>query len=159
MLIHELTTAQCADVLERTNLGRLACSKEGQPYVVPILFSFDRDRGCVYGFSTVGQKVTWMRENPLVCLEVDEIEDKDHWQSLVIFGRYEEIQDSPEEAEARLRAEALFQQRAEWWLPAAAKIGSRERHAVVVYRIHIDRISGRRAARTPRAAGDTTASA
>ena len=159
MLIHELTTTQCADVLERTNVGRLGCSKQGQPYIVPILFSFDRDRGCVYGFSTVGQKVTWMRENPLVCLEVDEIQDKDHWHSVVLFGRYEEIQDSPEEAEARQRAEALFQQRAEWWLPAAAKVGLRERHAVVVYRIHIDRISGRRAARTSPVTGNTPADA
>ena len=88
-----------------------------------------------------------MRENPLVCLEVDDIQDRNHWQTVVIFGRYEEIQDSPEEAEARQRAEALFQQRIEWWLPAAAKVGSRQRHAVVVYRIQIDRITGRRAAR------------
>ena len=147
MLIQELTPTQCADVLEQRSVGRLGCSKDGQPYVVPIQFSFDRGRGCVYSFSTVGQKVEWMRQNPLVCLEVDDVQDKTHWQSVVIFGRYEEIQDSPEEADARHRAEALFQQRPEWWLPAAAKVGSRERHAVVVYRIHIDRISGRRASR------------
>jgi nitroimidazol reductase NimA-like FMN-containing flavoprotein (pyridoxamine 5'-phosphate oxidase superfamily) len=41
----------------------------------------------------------------------------------------------------------LFQQRPEWWLPAAAKVGSRERHAVVVYRIRIDRLTGRKAAK------------
>lgn len=145
MLIHELTPTQCADILQRTSIGRLGCSKAGQPYVVPILFSFDRERACVYSFSTVGRKVRWMRENPLVCLEVDDVQDKDHWQTVVIFGRYEEIQDSPEEADARERAEALFRQRSEWWLPVAAKVGSRERHAVVVYRIHIDRITGRRA--------------
>jgi nitroimidazol reductase NimA-like FMN-containing flavoprotein (pyridoxamine 5'-phosphate oxidase superfamily) len=114
---------------------------------VPIHFSFDPERGCVYGFSTVGQKVAWMRENPKVCLEVDEVDDQDHWRTVVAFGRYEEIQDSPEEAEARLRAQERFEERPEWWLPAAAKVGSRERHAVVVYRIHIDRVTGRRAAR------------
>ena len=154
MVIQELTPTQCAEVLQRNNVGRLGCSKEGQPYVVPISFSFDRERGCVYSFSTVGQKVLWMRENPLVCLEIDDIQDQNHWQTVVIFGRYEEIQDSPEVAEARQRAEALFQQRSEWWLPAAAKVGSRERHAVVVYRIHIDRISGRRAARSVPQAAD-----
>ena len=154
MVIQELTPTQCAQVLQRNTVGRLGCSKEGQPYVVPISFSFDRERSCVYSFSTVGQKVLWMRENPLVCLEVDDIQDKDHWQTVVIFGRYEEIQDSPEEAEARQRADALFQQRSEWWLPAAAKVGSRERHAVVVCRIQIDRITGRRAARSVRQAPD-----
>ena len=147
MLIQELTPAQCADILRQANIGRLGCSHEGQPYVVPVLFSFDVERGCIYGFSTVGQKVRWMRENPLVCLEVDAIEDKDRWQTVVVFGRYEEIHDSPAETEARHRAEALFQQRSEWWLPGAAKVGSTERHAVVVYRIQIDRMTGRRAAR------------
>lgn len=149
MLIHELTPQQCAEVLERTDLGRLACAKDGQPYVVPVHFSFDGARGCVYGFSTVGQKVLWMRANPRVCLEVDDVRDKNHWQTVVVFGRYEEIHDSPEEAEARQRAEALFQRRPEWWQPAAAKVGSRQRHAVVVYRIHIDHVTGRRAARAP----------
>ena len=88
-----------------------------------------------------------MRENPRVCLEVDDVTDKDHWQTVVVFGRYEEIQDSPDEAEPRQRAQELFQQRPEWWQPAAAKIGARERHAVVIYRITIDRMTGRRAAR------------
>ena len=147
MLIHELTPKQCADVLQRVTLGRLGCANGGQPYVVPVHFSFDLERGCVYGFSAVGQKVLWMRENPLVCLEVEDVSDKNHWQTVVIFGRYEEIHDSPEEADARQRAMALFQQRPEWWLPAAAKVGSQERHSVVVYRIHIDRVTGRRAAR------------
>jgi nitroimidazol reductase NimA-like FMN-containing flavoprotein (pyridoxamine 5'-phosphate oxidase superfamily) len=147
MLIHELTPTECAEILQRTNLGRLACAKDGQPYVVPVHFSFDLERSCVYGFSTVGQKVMWMRENPRVCLEVDEVADKDHWQTVIVFGRYEEILDSPEEPEARLRAVTLFQQRPEWWLPAAAKVDSLERHAVVVYRIQIHRVTGRRAAR------------
>ena len=147
MLIHELTAAQCADVLDRTHLGRLGCSRHGQPYIVPILFSFDRDRSCVYSFSTVGQKVRWMRENPLVCLEVDDVADKDHWQTVVVFGRYEEIIDSPADAAARQRAEALFRKRSEWWFPGAARVGEREHPDVVVYRIQIDRITGRRAAR------------
>jgi uncharacterized protein len=155
MLIQELTPTQCAEALQRNHVGRLGCSKDGQPYVVPISFSFDREQRCVYSFSTVGQKVHWMRENPLVCLEVDDILDKNHWQTVVIFGRYEEIQDSLDESEARRRAEELLQQRSEWWLPAAAKVGSRERHAVVVYRIHIDRITGRRAARNPPISSDT----
>jgi uncharacterized protein len=149
MVIHDLTLHECVQLLQRTNLGRLACSKDGQPYVVPIHFSFDPERGCLYSFSGVGQKVTWMRQNPRVCLEVDDVTNKDHWQTVVVYGRYEEIQDSPEQTEARQRAEALFQQRPEWWLPAAAATaGSRERH--IVYRIHVDEVTGRRAARNVR---------
>ena len=146
MLIHELSSNDCAEVLRRINLGRLGCSRFDQPYIVPIHFSFDAERSCVYAFSTIGQKIDWMRENPKVCLEVEDIGDKDHWTTVLVTGRYEEIQ-QPHEAEARRRAERLFQERSEWWLPAAAKVGSRAHHDIVVYRIQIDRMSGRRVAR------------
>jgi nitroimidazol reductase NimA-like FMN-containing flavoprotein (pyridoxamine 5'-phosphate oxidase superfamily) len=88
-----------------------------------------------------------MRENPHVCVEVEDVSDRFHWTTLVIFGRYEEITDSPEEGANRQRALKLFEPRAEWWLPGTAKVGPREQHAIVVYRIHIDTMTGRRAAR------------
>lgn len=147
MVIHELTAEQSREVLARSEVGHLACARFDQPYVVPIHFSFDAARDCVYAFSTVGQKVQWMRENPKVCLEVAEVDDKDSWTTVVAFGRYEEIHQSPEESAARQRAEQLFMTRREWWLPAAAKLPGRERPEVVVYRIQLDRVTGRRAAR------------
>jgi uncharacterized protein len=147
MLIHELTDAECAAILARTHLGRLACSCADQPYVVPIHFSFDPEGRCVYSFSAIGQKIRWMRDNPKVCLELDDIADKDHWTTVVVLGRYEEIHQNPDEAGARRRAEVLFQERPEWWLPAAAQTPLREHPDVVIYRITIDRLSGRRAAR------------
>ena len=147
MLIHELTPDECADVLQTSAIGRLGCARDGQPYVVPVAFSFDRERGCLYSFSTVGQKIRWMRDNPMVCVEVEDVADRNHWRTVVVFGRYQEIHEAPEEADARQRAETLFRQRPEWWFPAAAKVGTKEHHAVVVYRIQIDRMTGRRAAR------------
>ena len=144
MRIHELTTEECTEVLSRVNLGRLACARSDQPYVVPIHFSFDAERQCLYSFATLGQKVRWMRENPKVCLEIEEIVDKDQWTTVVVIGRYEEIQSAPHEAEARRRAEHLFQQRPEWWFPAAAKVSSTEHAEIVIYRIKIGRMTGRR---------------
>jgi len=88
-----------------------------------------------------------MRENPKVCLEIEDITDKDHWTTVVAFGRYQEIHQAPEEADARRRAERLFQERREWWLPAAGRLSSGERHEMVVYRIQIEQVTGRRAAR------------
>jgi len=149
MLIRELTTDQCFDLLERSNLGRLACARDGQPYIVPVNYSFDRVRKCLYVFSTIGQKVAWMRENPKVCVEVDEVRDKDHWTTVVIFGRYEEITDG--DTDARKRAQDLFQHRVEWWFPAAGKLPEKEAEAVVLYRIVIDRLSGRHASRGTKA--------
>ena len=88
MLIHELSPTECAEVLGRTNLGRLGCSRFDQPYIVPIHFSYDAERNCAYAFSTIGQKIEWMRENPKICLEVDDIADKDHWTTVLVTGRY-----------------------------------------------------------------------
>jgi nitroimidazol reductase NimA-like FMN-containing flavoprotein (pyridoxamine 5'-phosphate oxidase superfamily) len=147
MLIHELNATECEELLKRETLGRLACSRDGQPYVVPIHFSYDPDHRCLYAFSTVGQKIAWMRENPKVCVEIEEIGHKNRWTTVLVFGRYEEINDSFEEAETRRRAWERFQHRPEWWFPAAAKLPSREHHAMVIYRILIDRLTGRRAAR------------
>lgn len=150
MLIHELNTPECEDLLRREHLGRLACTRDGQPYIVPIHFSYDPDHGCLYAFSTVGQKIVWMRENPKVCVEVEDIADKNRWTTVLVFGRYEEISDAFEEAEMRRRAWERFQHRPEWWFPAAAKLSSGEHHAMVIYRIVIDRLTGRRAARDNR---------
>jgi len=74
MLIHELTEHECRDVLKRTNLARLACSRHDQPYIVQIHFDFDG--GSFYSFSALGQEIDWMRANPKVCVEVDDITDK-----------------------------------------------------------------------------------
>jgi nitroimidazol reductase NimA-like FMN-containing flavoprotein (pyridoxamine 5'-phosphate oxidase superfamily) len=142
-----LSADQCADVLNRTRLGHLACARLDQPYVVPVHFSFDAAHQCLYGFSGVGQKIEWMRENPKVCVEVEDIEDKNHWTTVLVFGRYEEIGDSAAQADTRTRVLDLLEQRHEWWLPATAKLGTHEAHAAVIYQISIDRLTGRRAAR------------
>jgi nitroimidazol reductase NimA-like FMN-containing flavoprotein (pyridoxamine 5'-phosphate oxidase superfamily) len=94
MRIYEVSPGECEEILLRSDLGRLACAREDQPYIVPIHFSFDATRKCLYAFSTVGQKIHWMRQNPKVCVEVDDIADKNHRTTVLAFGRYEELDDS-----------------------------------------------------------------
>ncbi|HJR60423.1 MAG TPA: pyridoxamine 5'-phosphate oxidase family protein [Vicinamibacterales bacterium] len=148
MLIHELTISQCQDVLGRVTLARLACARHDQPYVVPVNVYFNREEECLYAFSTVGRKITWMRANPKVCLELDEITDQFNWTTIVIFGRYEEVGDSTQGGDRHQAALELFRQRPTWWQPAAAKVvGAEEHPSPVVYRIRIERMTGRRAAR------------
>lgn len=145
MRIRELTPAQCRKVLSSTNLARLGCARDNQPYIVPIHFYLEGDH--IYSFATAGLKIQWMRLNPRVCLEVDDIADSHHWTSVVVLGRYEELRPAPKHEEPRRRALALFETRAEWWQPASGKLGDKEHHIPVVYRIRIVSISGRRAAR------------
>ena len=89
-----------------------------------------------------------MRANPKVCVEIERIVDKFHWSTVLVFGRFEEIGDSSSDRASRRRANALFEQRPQWWLPAAGKLAAGDEHPTpVVYRIRIDRMSGRQAAR------------
>ena len=154
MVIHELTAAQCREMLERARHGRLGCARDNQPYIVPIFFYPDPENSYLYSFSTVGQKITWMRDNPRVCVEVDEIIDQFHWTSVLVFGHYEELGDAARVADAARvgdagrRALELFQQRSHWWLPGTGKLAAgEEHHTPVIFRISIDGMTGRRAAR------------
>ena len=80
MVIREMSREECLQVLADARLARLACAFENQPYVVPVYLAYHqpaRGEPCLYGFTTQGQKVEWMRANPLVCVEVDEVHTSD----------------------------------------------------------------------------------
>jgi nitroimidazol reductase NimA-like FMN-containing flavoprotein (pyridoxamine 5'-phosphate oxidase superfamily) len=104
MVIREMSRKECLRVLFGARLARLGCARKNQPYVVPVYLAYDEASGCLYGFTTPGQKIEWMRANPLVCVEVDEIAADDQWVSVIVFGRYEELPESCASESARLRA-------------------------------------------------------
>lgn len=148
MRVHQMTRAECEEVLGRAQVGRLACAHEGQPYIVPVYVWFDNEH--LLGFSTLGRKVDWMRQNPRVCVEVEEIADTRHWTTVLVFGSYEELSKTsiaPEQQVARKRAEELLGRRGPFWEPATAKTGSHEPFCPVLYRIRISSVTGRRSAR------------
>ena len=146
MLIRELTTPECQDVLKRASTARLGCARDNQPYVVPVHVYFDGD--FLYSFAMLGQKIAWMRDNPRVCVQVDEIVDRTQWASVVAFGRYEELLHMPRQEAERERAKELFQSSPDWWEPAASNPQGAMRMAMV-YRIRIESLTGRLAERQP----------
>ena len=95
MMIREMSRNECIQVFVRSRLYRLACAKDNQPYVVPVYLAYHEASGCLYGFTTQGQKVDWMRANPKVCVEVDEISADDRWVSVIAIGRYDELAEAP----------------------------------------------------------------
>jgi|SRR6516162_261038 nitroimidazol reductase NimA-like FMN-containing flavoprotein (pyridoxamine 5'-phosphate oxidase superfamily) len=146
MLIREMNAQECRDLLARLGTGRLGCARNNQPYVVPVYFAYEPDR--LYGFSTAGQKIEWMRENPLVCVEADEVHSHNQWASVVVLGRYEELPDKPEYIEVRRQAQSVLEKRAMWWQTGYAASQSRrgpKPAAPVFYCIHIEQLSGHKA--------------
>ena len=156
VLVQELSSQESLDLLARTRLGRLACTRGAQPYVVPFYFAYDDHS--LYSFATVGQKIEWMRANPLVCVETDEVVSPEQWVSVIAFGRYEELPDTPEWHGARKLAHTLLKRNAVWWEPAYVKTilhGTQRPLEPVFYRIHVVQISGHRATSEPVAPPDT----
>ena len=147
MLIQEMTEDDCRDALAGSNFGRLACARDNQPYVVPISFAYDGLH--VYAFSTPGQKIDWMRSNPLVCLETDERTRRDRWISVIVYGRYQELPDTMEFARERAHAHQALQERAKWWdyatVPGAEWRRKSSTFTPIFYRIQIEKITGHRA--------------
>jgi nitroimidazol reductase NimA-like FMN-containing flavoprotein (pyridoxamine 5'-phosphate oxidase superfamily) len=143
MQIHEMTLEECRTALAGLDFGRLACARDDQPYVIPVHFAYDGDS--VYGLTTAGQKIDWMRSNPRVCLEVDERSSHDRWVSIVVLGRYEELAGTPDGERARAHALELLQRREGWWQPASVSRPGREQRAPIFYRIRVTQMTGLRA--------------
>jgi uncharacterized protein len=146
MRIEEVSTKESRWLLTRTTIGRLACSRNDQPYVVPIYFVYEPEH--LYGFTTDGQKVEWMRANPKVCVEVDEIANHFQWESLVITGRFRDLPDDPQHATERNHARSLLERRSLWWETAFAARQLKSQIDFIppiFYRIEIDKMTGHRA--------------
>ena len=108
MIIREMSREECLRVLAGTRVARLGCSLDNQPYVVPVSLAYQKPEWgepCFYGVTTPGQKIDWMRANPLVCVEVDEVAAHDRWVSVIVFGRYEELPETLGGDDAVVRAD------------------------------------------------------
>src|SRR5512135_300474 len=108
MVIEEMTEKECVALATRSSIARLACALDNQPYIIPIQFAYDS--GHIYALATFGRKIEWMRENPRVCLAIDEIVSDSQWSSVVVSGEYEELR-KPRFAQEREHARALLERR------------------------------------------------
>ena len=88
-MLGDLNPDQIETLLTNEAIGRIGCSNNGITYVVPITYVYDD--GYVYAHSKEGMKIQMMRLNPMVCFEIDKMDDHANWQSVVAWGRYEEL--------------------------------------------------------------------
>src|ERR1700687_1683702 len=144
MVIEEMTTKECREILTRISLGRLGCSYNGQPYVLPLYFVYENNN--LYGYTTEGQKTAWMRANPKVCVEIDEITNRFQWTSVVLFGRYRELPDSPPYTQDYKHARKLLAAVSRWWeIPHVSRaVKSKDELILIYFRVEIESVTGRR---------------
>lgn len=87
----ELSAAEIEEFLVAQRIARLGCHADGETYVVPVIYGFDGES--VVAVTTEGRKISMLRANPSVCVEVDEYDTdgRGSWRSVIAQGVYEEL--------------------------------------------------------------------
>src|SRR5690242_21728336 len=133
----ELSRGEIEEFLRGQRIARLGCHAAGVTYVVPLIYAYDD--GAVVAVTTEGRKTAMLRENPHVCVEVDEYDSdgRGSWRSVIAHGTYEELAgDAVEHALALLR-ERFARTAGRAAEPRQLSPG------VVVLRVTLDEVSGR----------------
>ena len=84
-----LTLNQIDTLLYNEDIGRIGYQLDNRLYITPINYVYDGQN--ISAYSLYGSKLQAMRQNPDVCFQVDHIIDSVHWQSVLTWGRFEEL--------------------------------------------------------------------
>lgn len=98
-MLGELSSDEVEQVLKSNVIGRIGCAGDNRVYVVPVTYVYENNS--VIGHTDEGLKIKLLRENPNCCFEVDEVTNISTWQSVIGWGRFEEL--TGEEADQALK--------------------------------------------------------
>jgi nitroimidazol reductase NimA-like FMN-containing flavoprotein (pyridoxamine 5'-phosphate oxidase superfamily) len=144
--IEDISEAEMKAFLASHDFGHLGMSRGDQPYLVPMHYAYDGE--WLYFFTTLGTKTECLDQNHRVCFQVEEIQDREHWQSVMVSGEAEHITDATELE----KATQLITARNPALTPAInlTRIDAWGRaNDVALYRIRPRMIDGRRTQRSP----------
>jgi nitroimidazol reductase NimA-like FMN-containing flavoprotein (pyridoxamine 5'-phosphate oxidase superfamily) len=133
----ELSDAEIEEFLRGQRIARLGCHANGATYVVPLIYAYED--GALVAVTTEGRKTAMLRENPRVCIEVDEydVDGRGSWRSVIAYGTYDELVGEAIEPALSLLRERFARAAGRAAEPRA--LGEN----VVVLRIALDEMSGR----------------
>lgn len=106
----ELDEQRCLAILEETDTAHLACIADGEPYVTAM--SFVMVEGVCYFRTARGRRVTALRSDPRVCVEVSRSTAGDRWESAMFFGEARFMPDEDTHVRAPVVAAFLHKYRA-----------------------------------------------
>jgi len=139
--IRELGQAECQSILARNIVGRIAYALYDSVDIEPIHYVYSA--GAVWGRTSAGVKTRITSRNPRVAFEVDEIEARFHWRSVVVRGQFEVLpaDGTPTERAARQQALPLLRMLGRDALTEADPAPFRD----IIFRIRVDTMTGREA--------------
>lgn len=82
--VQDLSDSEISELLAEKDYGHLGVAKDNEPYVVPVNYAY-RDP-YFYIYTTEGLKTEMITANPKVCLQVEDVRDRDDWRSVVVRG-------------------------------------------------------------------------
>jgi len=85
----DLEKDECKFILSRNYIGQLAYVYQNKPFTVPITYFFKDDK--IICYSGYGHKVTAMRLNDNVSIQVTELDEVKKWKSAMAHGKYKEL--------------------------------------------------------------------
>ncbi|HET9056718.1 MAG TPA: pyridoxamine 5'-phosphate oxidase family protein [Chitinophagaceae bacterium] len=145
-MLGTLSETQMNNILSSQVVGRLACTDGKQPYIVPVTYTYDSHY--IYGQTNEGMKLDILRKNPKVCFEVDMMTDMRNWQSVVVYGKFEELEKEAAEKARRTLFGRIFSLMTSstvhpYGHESKVKVDNSSRVKHVMYRIKINKITGR----------------
>jgi len=145
-MLGELNENQINNILASQVVGRLACVDGKQPYIVPVTYAYDGKN--IYGQTKEGMKLNFLRKNASVCFEVDIMSNMTHWQSVVIFGKFEELKNSEATKARELLVNRVFPLMTSSTIhthehEVTGEVDDSNRVKPIMYRIKINKITGR----------------
>ncbi len=140
-IFRELDPSECQALLARHNVGRLAISHRDRLDIIPIHYVYDD--GWLYGRTAAGNKLEVVEHNRWVAFEVDEVRGLFDWESVVIKGGFYLLRKDGSEHERHLYERGLALVRR--LVPEALTPQDPLPERAIIFRIHVDEITGRSA--------------
>lgn len=137
--IRYLTSYEAEAVLERNYVGRMAFTFHDRVDIEPINYIYTN--GWLYGRTSQGTKLSILAHHQWVAFEVDEVTGLFEWRSVVVKGAFEIIPADlgGDHASTYVQAVELLRHLA----PDAWKEHDRAAFRNVLFRIHMDEVTGR----------------
>ena len=93
-MIKNVEASESLKLLDSNYIGRLAYISGKTPYVAPVTYFYEIEAKCILGYSAKGHKIAAMKKNSDVALQVDDIQSIQKWRSVLVHGRFEELEGS-----------------------------------------------------------------
>ena len=138
-VFRELERAECDVILARNHVGRVAFSYKDHVDIEPIHYVFAD--GWLYGRTKYGTKLRTLAHNRWLAFETEEIDSTFEWRSVVVKGALYLLDGGGAQSDTYAQAVEIFRT----FIPHAFDADDPTPDRNVMFRIHIDQVTGREA--------------